>query len=304
MITQHSSAWTRIAPGLALLGILGVLASCAAVPEKAVAADETAAVGRYDQALHDLLPADIRERGLLRVGTDASYAPMSTFGPDGRTIVGSEPDLGRALGEVLGVDVEFVHRDFMRILPEVRDGSLDLGMSAMTDTRERERKVDFVTYFSAGTAVLVQHGNPEGISGLRDLCGKKVAVEDGTTQVDLLARAQSHCAATIRVRRFATNSDALLQLRTGRVAAALNDLPPAVYLVSDPRTAAQFQFATTTQYEPGLYGVAVAKNRPGLREAVQAGLSRLVDSGVYAEVLSRWKIQEGAVGQVTVNSGR
>ena len=94
------------------------------------------------------------------------------------------------------------------------------------------------------------------------LCGRVVAVEGGTTQVDLLARAQCNCPALpIIVRTYATNSDALVQLRTGRAVAVLNDLPPAVFLVNDPRTKSYYQLASTTQYEPGLYGVVVAKDQ-------------------------------------------
>ena len=142
-------------------------------------------------------------------------------------------------------------------------GDIDLAMSAMTDTAARARKVDFVNYFSAGTAIVVQRGNPAGITDIRGLCGRVVAVEGGTTQVDLLARAQVNCPALpIIVRTYATNSDALVQLRTGRAVAVLNDLPPAVFLVNDPRTKSYYQLASTTQYEPGLYGV-VGGQGPG-----------------------------------------
>jgi hypothetical protein len=66
----------------------------------------------YDRALHDALPADVRASGVLRVATDASYAPASSFAPDGRTIVAFEPDLGAALGRVLGIKVRIVRTAF------------------------------------------------------------------------------------------------------------------------------------------------------------------------------------------------
>jgi polar amino acid transport system substrate-binding protein len=106
------------------------------------------------------------------------------------------------------------------------------------------------------------------------------------------------------VRTYPTNSDALVQLRTGRAAAVLNDLPPAALLVSDPDTRGSYQLASTAQLEPGLYGVAVDKDLPGLRDAVQAALEVLVDRGVYADVLAGWGVEDGAVQDVTVNSGR
>lgn len=279
---------------------MSMLAGCGSADHRATAQHSQP---RFDRSLHQLLPASIRDRGSLTVGTDPSYAPMSSFGADGRTIVGVEPDLGAQLSRVLGVKVRFVDTAFTSLLPRVADGRLDLAMSAITDTRRREGLVDFVNYFSAGTAIVVQRGNPEGVTDIKDLCGKVVAVERGTTQVDLLARTQANCAATISVRSYPTNSDALVQLRTGRAVAVLNDLPPAALLVSDRRTASQYQLASTTQYEPGLYGVAVDKHDLRLRDAVQGALEKLVRHGWYRDVLRRWGVQQGAVDDVTVNSG-
>lgn len=259
----------------------------------------------FDHRLHNLLPASIRNRGVLRVGTDASYAPMSSFGPDGLTIIGVEPDLGVEIGRILGVRLQFGNVDFATLLGRVASGDLDLAVSAVTDTPERARGADFVNYFRAGTAIVVQRGNPAGVHELNDLCGKVVAVESGTTQVDLLTRTQRNCVTRpILVKTYPTNSDAVVQLRTGRAVAVLNDYPPAVFLVNDVRTRSQYQLASDQQYEPALYGIVVAKGQPSLRSAVQGALEQLLRSGAYTEVLTRWHVQDGAVQQITVNSGR
>lgn len=286
-----------------LLLVLG--AAVAGCGEAASAGDAPESAARLDPALRAKLPAEVRNRGVLRIGTDASYAPMSSFGADGRTIIGMEPDLGAALGQVLGLEVRFVNTDFTEVVPDVARRRLDLGMTAMTDTPERAERVDFVNYFSAGTSILVQRGNPQGITDIKDLCGKVVAVEKGTIQVDLLARSQVNCpAAPIDVQTYPTNSDALVELRTGRAGAVLNDLPPAAFLVTDSRTKAHYQLASTTQYEPGLYGIVVAKDRPDLRDAVQGAIEELLASGVYADVLAHWGVVDGAVDEVSINSGR
>lgn len=262
-----------------------------------------AAVATFDAKLQRTLPERVRTTKVLLVATDASYAPASSFAPDGRTIIGFEPDLGDALGLVLGVDVRFVHGDFSSLLPAVTGGRSDLAMSAITDTSERERDVDFVNYFRAGTSIVVRRGNRAGILDLAGLCGTRVAVEKGTTQVDLLARSQRQCGSRpIEVSSFATNADALLQLRTGRVQAVLNDYPPAVALSTDPRTRSQYQLASTTQYEPGLYGIAVAKDDTQLRDAVAAALDQLVRSGAYDDILRRWDVSDGAVRSGSINA--
>lgn len=90
-------------------------------------------------------------------------------------------------------------------------------MSATTDTPERARTADFVDYFSAGTSIVVPRGNPAGVTDIKDLCGKVVAVESGTTQVDLLARARKNCGDQLTtVKTYTTNSVPLVELRAGR----------------------------------------------------------------------------------------
>jgi polar amino acid transport system substrate-binding protein len=292
-----------LAVAAATLATLTTAACGPSVATKPGAAPRTTAA--YDAALHEQLPDSVKSAGVIRVGTDASYAPMSFFAPDGRTIIGVEPDLGAAIGKVLGVRLDFQVHDFTTLLPKVRSGRLDVALAAMTDTPDREKQADFVNYFDAGTSILVQRGNPAGITDMTDLCGKVVAVEKGTTQADMMQRAQKNCGAQpVQLKTYDTNSDALLQLRTGRAAAVLNDFPPASYLVSDPRTRAHYQLASTAQYEPGLYGMAVSKEQQGLRDALQGALEDLQRSGAYGAVLTQWHVAPGGVTEVTVNSGR
>ncbi len=268
------------------------------------AEERTSAPTQYDAALHAALPDRVRASGVLEISTDASYAPASSFAADGRTIVGFEPDLGAALGRVLGVKVRFKNVDFSDALARVTTHRTDLSMSAMTDTPEREQKVDFVNYFSAGTSIVVQRGNPAGITDLQGLCGRTVAVEEGTVQVDLLARSQKSCGQQqIIVKTYGTNADALVQLRTGRATAVLSDYPPAAYLATDSHTRSNYQLASNSQYEPGVYGIAVAKDQTKLRDAVKTAMEKLVRSGEYQEVLRRWGVTNGAVRSVTVNGG-
>lgn len=273
-------------------------------------ADGTAAAGvetaldgvQFDQQIHNMLPPDVQARGAIRFVTDASYAPMEQFAADGRTIVGFEPDLAVALGSVLGIKIEMVAGDFQTSLDRVADGTYDGVLSAMTDTADRRKNVDFVDYFSAGTSILVQRGNPKAVGKLADLCGQIVATEKGTTQAELLERSQGSCGKRpMTINQYKTNADALLQLRTGRAVAVLNDFPAAAHLATDDRTGAYFQLASREQYEPGLFGVPFAKNRTQLRDAFRAALERVISSGAYADLLDRWGLTSGAVRTVTIN---
>jgi polar amino acid transport system substrate-binding protein len=271
------------------------------------AADDAPAGARplaVDDELRALLPDDVRAAGTLTIATEPSYPPASSFAADGRTIVGFEPDLAAAMGQLLGVRMEFQAEPFDGVLDGLAAGRYDAVMSAMTDTPQRREHTDFVNYFQAGTAVVIQRGNPQGIHDLGGLCGKTVAVEAGTVHVDLLGRSQVQCGSQpIIVIEARSNDDALLELRTGRASAVVTDYPPAVFATTDERTQAFFQLASDVQYEPGLYGIAVARDRPTLRNALAKALARLVESGRYQQVLDKWDVARAGVSAVTVNSG-
>ncbi|WP_430780340.1 ABC transporter substrate-binding protein [Actinoplanes sp. G11-F43] len=290
--------------GLAVLGIVVLLATggCTrAEPVTAGGLDEVAAVTR-DAALYERLPGTVRDRGFIRFVTDASYAPMEYFAADGRTIIGFEPDLAAALGNVLGIRVEMVMGDFATSLDEVNDGTYDGVLSAMTDTGQRRERADFVNYFNTGTSILVQRGNPRGIHTLLDLCGNSAAVKKGTYQEKMLLTLRKTCSDRgLTMHSVATNADALVELRTGRVTAALQDFPPASFVSTDERTSAFFQLASEEQYEPGLFGIAVDKGNTELRDCLRDALQRLIDSGVYADLLARWELTASAVPAATVN---
>ncbi|MGY1608830.1 MULTISPECIES: ABC transporter substrate-binding protein [unclassified Geodermatophilus] len=289
--------------GTAVLAVALVTAGCGTSGDPAAPASDAAPAVTVDERLHAALPEDVRDSGVLTVANDPSYPPASSFGPDGRTIVGFEPDLGAALGDLLGVEVQFEASSFDTLLDDLAADRFDLVMSAVTDTAEREQQADFVNYFRAGSSIVVARGNPHGIHDLAGLCGRSVAVEAGTVQVGLLERAQAACVGRIDVHELPTNDDALLELRTGRADAVVADYPPAVFVTTDPRTQNSFQLVSDTQYEPGLYGIAVAPDRPELRDVVTQALQRLVDDGVYQQLLDRWEVGHGAVDAVTVNGG-
>src|SRR4051794_29552721 len=142
------------------------------------------------------VPAAVKSKGTLNVAADATYAPNEFIGPDGKTVVGMDPDLGKALGDVMGVKFHFQNVTFEAIIPGLAAKKYDLGMSSFTDTKEREKTVDFVTYFAAGTSFYTKAQGGANIGSLADLCGKKVAVEKGTTQADDATAQSKKCTSS------------------------------------------------------------------------------------------------------------
>ncbi|MEU6811270.1 ABC transporter substrate-binding protein [Streptomyces sp. NPDC046831] len=266
--------------------------------------------------LADKLPKDIRDAGVIKVGSDISYAPVE-FMQSGKP-AGIDPDVAAALGKQLGVRFDFQNGKFDQLIVGLQSKRFNIVMSAMNDTKDRQngidssngkkvgKGVDFVDYFTAGTSILVQKGNPKGIGSLDDLCGKVVALQKGTTS-EGVAKAQSQkCTKdgkkAITLQTFDTDPEALLRLKQGASVADLNDFPVAAYNAKTSGGGKDFE-VVGEQIEAGPYGIAVAKDNTQLRDALQAAMDAIIKNGEYQKILQKWNVTDGGVTEVTINGG-
>lgn len=120
--------------------------------------------------------------GELSVGMELSYAPAEFYAEDGKTPVGYDVDMSKAIAQTLGLKPKIVSSMFDTIVPSI-GSKYDLGITAMTITEERLQSVDFVSYYRAGSTWAVQKGNPKKLD-TSDMCGAKIAVQTGTVQED------------------------------------------------------------------------------------------------------------------------
>lgn len=256
-----------------------------------------------DAAAAAKVPTALKSKGTLTVAADASYAPNEFIDPDGKTVIGMDPDLAKALGATLGLKVTIVDAGFDGILPGLASGKYDLGMSSFTDTKAREKVVDFVTYFSAGTAFFIKTGGST-IDTLADLCGHTVAVETGTTQADD-ATAQSRACTKggkkpVTVQAYPKQDGANLALSSGRAEVSMADSPVAAYQVTQSR--GQFQL-TGKSYGTAPYGIAVPKGN-GFAAPVLLALKDLIADGAYTKILTTWNIESGAITSPVVDGAQ
>lgn len=252
-------------------------------------------------SLANLLPAEIKAKGKLVVGSDIAYAPVE-FKDDNGKVVGIDPDLAAAIGQRLGITLEFQNATFDGLITSLTSKRIDLIMSAMSDNKKRQASVDFVDYFNVGTSIIVAKGNPKGIKSLDDLCGQTIALQRGTTQDDVATAQVAKCKTAgkpLKVLKFDTDPEALLQIKQGRAVADMNDFPVAAYTAT---TDSAFQ-VVGEQIGAGPYGIAVPKDQTQLRDAIQKAVQALIDDGSYASILDKWKVGQGALKTATVNAG-
>jgi polar amino acid transport system substrate-binding protein len=261
-----------------------------------------AAPAGVNAAAAALVPASVKSKGTLTVAADASYAPNEFLASNGTTVVGMDADLADAIGAELGLKVSVKNVTFNAIIPGLHNGRFDLGMSSFTDTKAREKIVNFVTYFSAGTSFYTKGSGGPSITGLSSLCGLKVAVESGTTQ-EADDKAQStKCTGAgskaVTVLSYNTQSQANLALSAGRADVAMADSPVAAYQVKTSHGA--FKLAGTP-YGTAPYGIAIPKAAGTMDKAVLAAVKDLISNGKYLAIMTHWGIQSGAITSPVIN---
>jgi polar amino acid transport system substrate-binding protein len=250
-----------------------------------------------DPAAAALLPAAVASKGSIVVAEDASYAPDEFLDADGKTVIGMDADLAKAIGAVLGLNVSVQNITFDSIIPGLKNGRYDLGMSSFTDNKEREAEVNFVTYLTAGTSFFVKTDGGPTINTLADLCGHRVALEAGTTQeADAKAQDKKCTSGGVQVDAFPTQSAANLALGNDRDDVGMADSPIAEYQVKQ----SDGTFKITGQpYGAAPYGIAVA--RGAMDKAVLAAVKDLIADGTYTTILDKWGLAAGAITHPTIN---
>jgi polar amino acid transport system substrate-binding protein len=236
--------------------------------------------------------------GTITYGVDATYAP-NEFKDDNGDPVGWDVELGTAIAKKLGKTAVFKIAVFDTIIPGVKGGKYDAGLSSFTDNAEREKEVDFVNYYQAGIQWATKIGT---IVDPNNACGLTIAVQNGTYEVDDLKAKSKACTdagkAPIQQLGFDAQDMATQAAVSGRAAAVTADSPIIQYAVKQNSSKLEL---IGTPYDSAPYGIAVAKDNTDLSKAIQKALQDLQADGTYASILDKWGVTAGAVDSITIN---
>jgi polar amino acid transport system substrate-binding protein len=259
------------------------------------------AAGKPDPAVVKLVPAAVKAKGTLTVATDPTYAPDEFIAEDGRTIVGFDPELSDAIAAKMGMKAKIVNATFDSIIPGLAAKKYDLAVSSHNDTRDREKIVDFVDYYSAGSSFYTKAQAGPTINALADLCGHKVAVEKGTTQADDALAQDKKCKAAgkpgVNALVFPDQNAANLAISSGRADVGMADTPVAAYIVKQSN--GQFELVGKA-YAVAVHGIAIPKGS-GLTKPVAAALKDLMADGTYQRILAKWGAASIAIKAPRIN---
>jgi polar amino acid transport system substrate-binding protein len=304
-----SSKWKKITA--ASLGSLLLASTTACGGSEAASSDEksgakgsfddVASAVKTDTAAADLLPADVKEAGVITMAADLHYPPTSFLAEDNKTPIGYNVDIATLLGKKLGLEVEVKNVTWDNVIPGIASGRYDFTATNMTPTSERLEVLDMVTYWAAGSSLIVETGNPLDLS-LADesICGKKIAVMTGSSQQqDYLPLISEDCEAAgqepVEGVVLGNVEGALTQMVAGRLDGVFSDTSQLAWAAKQQPQSFEL-LAPQYQKEEGddIVALGLAKDS-SLTPALHAAMQSLMDSPAYQATLDRWGLGAGAI---------
>lgn len=246
--------------------------------------------------------------GKLTIASDTTYAPAEYKDPNNPTqFIGYDMDLAREVAKRLCLTANIQSATFDSIIPDMSTAPLgqqkyDMSVSSFTINDQRKQKVDMIPYLTAGESILVPAGNPKNIKTFDDMCGKTIAVQNGTVEADEVHDANGAGPGTsgqapdckkannlIKVLSYDDQSVVVQQVISGRADASYQDQPVTGYYVKLNSGKVETGGITV---QPSPEGIVVRKDNPDLETAITNALNAMRSDGTYTKILTQWGVQD------------
>jgi len=223
--------------------------------------------------------ADVKAAGVLRIGTEGTYAPFTYHDASGE-LVGFDVEIGREVAKRLGVEARFLEGRWDGLIAGIDANRYDAVINQVGITEERKAKYDFSEpYIASKAALIVKEGNDE-IKGFDDLKGKKSAQSLTSNYAKMAEAAGAELVAT-------EGFDQAIQLVVnGRADATIND-SLSFYDFKKQQPNAPVEIAAT-QDEAAYSGIIVAKGQPELVAAINKALEEIKADGTYKQLSEKY----------------
>jgi polar amino acid transport system substrate-binding protein len=271
----------------------------------AVALHCLGATASHAQDAASLVPQDIRARGTLKVGSQQTFPPIEFREPGKQVVTGASADLLAEIAKRLNLKLEYIQAEYAALIPGIEADRFDVASGGISDTEEREEKLDFVNYMRSGGSILVRSDEAGLYRTINDFCGKGTAtLLGGRVIMAAVEKASEGCVTKgsqpIRAEQLPSAPDARMQLDLKRVDGYLGDFPALVYMMS--QFPGRYKIVGDNYIlTPYITSWGFAKKRTGLRDAVQKATQAMVADGTYKTIMAKWGVDGAGLSEISIN---
>lgn len=282
--------WKKAVIILAAVSVSGLTAcgQSAAGSAESASGSEASDTGSETEALEKDASAEeaddewarIQEEGILRVGVEGTYPPI-TYHDESGALVGFDVEIAEAIGEKLGVTVDFTEAEWDSLLAAVDSGRIDTVINAVSITQERKEKYDFTSPYVSLYRHIIVRGDNDTIKSLEDLNGTKCAENITTEYAEQL---EELGAAIVPID---TLQQAFDLIESGRADfTILEDIQFYPYLKENPD--ADFKIAFTIDDDVDQFAIPVKKGETRLLDKIEQALAELKEDGTLSSISQKY----------------
>lgn len=305
MEQYHRFSALRLVGVVAIVSaLILVVAACGSTSTSANSSPSAASSAASGPA--SLVPASIKQSGVLKIGSNFQSPPWSSYAEDG-TRVGIDVDLMTAITQLLGLKAEWIDMNWDGLRPALQTHRFDAVAATMYDYTDRQEQVTFVDYVNDGDCAAVRQADAANVTSIEDLAGKTVGVSRGSTgeiqSQKLNDKLTSQGLQPMVISVFQGDLPAFLALRAGRLYAYISESASVAYQCKRAGNGELFSPVLPGLISGVMCGVVVNKDDPALANAIKAALDQMMQNGTYGKVLAKYGMTGGALKEATINGG-
>lgn len=232
---------------------------------------------------------DLLTQGTLTVGTDATYPPQE-FLDKQKNPTGFDMDLIAAIAKKMGLKVSIASiTPFTNLLPALNNNQMDVVISGVPITPDYQQQATFIPYLKSVESLMVPKNNPNRVTKLMDLCGKKVGVLKGSSSETDLNNTQAKCNANNQITIMSQGNTASIAqaLQNNSIDVAYLDAPVANYYMNVQTY--KGLFAVSGQVPETIQqGIAIRQSDMAMFQAVTQAFQAVRQDGMYKKLLDQW----------------
>ena len=262
------------------LTLTAALAGCGSSASSAATSTDTAASTAETSGENEL--EKVKAAGKLVVGVEGTYPPF-TYHDDNGELTGLDIELGKALADKLGVEVEFQEAAWDSLLIGIDTERFDTVINSVSITDERAEKYDFSDPYYYEARRVVVRADDDSIHGPEDLNGKKIATNTTNAFIPWYEE------QGVEVVGVDTSGEAIDLLLSGRVDFVGINVPVLnAYLQEHPDAAGKVKEAFVIPNSEDVIAIPVRKGEPEFLDAINAALAELREEGTLKEISEKY----------------
>lgn len=226
---------------------------------------------------------EIKEKGEFVVGLDASFPPMGFKNEKGE-IVGFDIDLAKEAAKRMGLKVSFKPVDWDGVLMSLNNKDIDVIWNGLTITQERQQKINFSKPYLQNRQIIVVQANSD-IKTKQDLAGKVVGLQLGSSSETALSGDAETAKSIKEVKKYSDNTEALMDLKAGRVdAVVVDEVVGRYYIAKKPGDYKVLE----DNFGKESYGVGIRKSDSAFKAELDKVLDEMKADGTADKISKTW----------------